>query len=130
MDPVKRFDLAKNKRLCYNCLKSGHSSAACKAESTCKATGCKLKHTKFLHAQKTSSETAISQRTKAAASGLKTEEASCSYVRTSSPRVALQVVKVKVTAKYGRSADAYALLDSGSTNTFCSTSLLQKLGSH
>ena len=47
--PEKRFHLAKNNRLCYNCLRRGHSSGKCKIESTCVAEGCKIKHTKFLH---------------------------------------------------------------------------------
>ena len=44
-------------------------------------------------------------------------------------RVALPVIKVKVKGSGGRSARAYALLDSGSTSTFCTTGLLQRLGS-
>ena len=48
---------------------------------------------------------------------------------SSALRVALPVVQVRITAKSGLSAVAYALLDSGLTNTFCTTSLLEKIKS-
>ena len=73
LTPEKRFEMAKHNRLCYNCLKGGHSSAECKADSTCSAKGCK--------------------------------------------------------GRSGGSVITYALLDNGSTNTFCSTDLLAQLGS-
>lgn len=125
--PEKRFEIAKTNNLCFNCLKSGHSATKCRAESTCKAEGCKLKHSAFLH---------VARRTKAdnqSVTSQKAEEVelttSCGHVTTSSPRVALPVVRVNVTAENGSTAQTYALLDNGSTNTFCTSRLLQELQS-
>ena len=49
LTPESRFEIARNNHLCYSCLKGGHGSADCKADSTCAAKGCRIKHTKFLH---------------------------------------------------------------------------------
>lgn len=43
-------------------------------------------------------------------------------------RTALPVVRVKVSCENGKEVDTYALLDAGSTNTFCSESLREDLG--
>lgn len=49
MTVEERCDLAKQHRLCYNCLKPGHSSLKCKLERRCCIQGYGKKHTKFLH---------------------------------------------------------------------------------
>ena len=55
-----------------------------------------------------------------------------SYVTgAGSPRVALPIVAVTVKGEEsGTSVNTFALLDSGSTSTFCSDKLLQQLGVH
>ena len=134
MSPEKRLQMAKSNRLCFSCLRGGHSAQECRVESTCTAKGCRIKHTKFLHInqpQRAASETAANSHSTADASdGTKSKGAICTYVRSSAPRVALPVVKVRVTGKSRYSAETYALLDNGSTNTFCSTSLLKKISSY
>ena len=44
MKPQKRFEMAQNSRLCYDCLKTGHSSEECRSENICAAPGSRLKH--------------------------------------------------------------------------------------
>ena len=46
----ERHQLAKNARLCYNCLKSGHGIAACPSNSVCRV--CAGKHHTLLHRPK------------------------------------------------------------------------------
>ena len=134
MKPEERFDLARQNRLCYNCLKSGHSSRECKAKTTCNARGCKIKHTKFLHIVSHVGESGTnSQSVTRSPEEKKSPLASavCSHVSGSSTptvRVALPVVKVNMTAGNGV-VQTYTLLDSGSTNTFCASSLLKRLKS-
>ena len=130
MNPEQRLETARKARLCFNCLRRGHSSADCKADSTCTVKGCRKKHTKFLHTfmrppQKTDS-TEVSQQKQT-----EVPTATCTHVADMGhSRVVLPVVKVKVTAQgTQQSTEAYALLDNGSTNTFCTEELLTKLNS-
>ena len=118
MTPEKRYELAKNNRLCFNCLGRGHLTADCKQEKSCAAPGCRLKHTKFLHFEQ---KDAPQLHQKA--------EATCSYTSTRAPKVVLPVVEVQVQSQSGHTADTYALLDSGSTDTFCTKGLLEELKS-
>ena len=126
LTPEKRLDLAKRNRLCFNCLRRAHTSAECRSESTCEAPGCRMKHTKFLHTSRPRADTQRGEQSKESAEN-KTDATVAACVGT--PRVVLPVVKVKITALSGRSRETFALLDSGSTNTFCQDSLLRDLQS-
>ena len=44
-----RIKIAREKNLCFNCLKPGHMSARCRFDRCCTVDDCKQKHTKFLH---------------------------------------------------------------------------------
>ena len=133
MAPSERYGLAKNDRLCFNCLKKGHLAGECRVEQTCTAKGCQLKHTKFLHMARDQSReeaTGSSKDGGAAKPESGTRSAAVSMcAEAEAARVALPVTKVKLKGSSGRSARAYALLDSRSTSTFCTTGLLQRLGS-
>ena len=50
------------------------------------------------------------------------------YSTTSKANIALQVVPIEILSKEGRSVSTYALLDSGSKETFLSKSISEKLG--
>ena len=56
------------------------------------------------------------------------ETASRTYSTTSRTKVALQVVPVKILSKEGDSVATYALLDTGSEETFLSKAICDKLG--
>ena len=47
--PDKSFNVARQCKLCYNCLLPGHCSNACRKPSVCSVPGCGRKHTKFRH---------------------------------------------------------------------------------
>ena len=55
------------------------------------------------------------------------ESASRTYSTTSRTKVALQVVPVKIMSKEGDSVATYALLDTGSEETFLSKAICDKL---
>ena len=56
------------------------------------------------------------------------ETASLTYSTTSRTKVAFQVVPVKIMNKEGDSVATYALLDTGSEETFLSKAICHKLG--
>ena len=49
MRPDERFNVARQCKLCFNCLLPDHCSNACRKPSVCPVPGCGRKHTKFLH---------------------------------------------------------------------------------
>ena len=57
-----------------------------------------------------------------------TETANRTYSTTSRTKVALQVVPVKIMSEEGDSVATYALLDTGSEETFLSKAICDKLG--
>lgn len=46
---AKRQEFARDKRLCFNCLLTGHFAGSCKLNRRCSVLGCGEWHTKFLH---------------------------------------------------------------------------------
>ena len=122
MDPRDRFNLAKNNRLCYNCLKSGHSTRDCRLERSCNAPGCKLKHTKFLH---------ISNENRRSDNGNAQSQSEVVTMQSSSAggnnKMVLPVVRVRAYRDDGSYVTTNALVDNGSTNSFCSQRLLKEL---
>ena len=45
----ERYNIVNAKRLCRNCLVSGHLVKNCPKDSFCKVDGCRVKHSTFLH---------------------------------------------------------------------------------
>lgn len=137
----ERHRLVKDKRLCMNCLCSGHFVRACTKESFCKVEGCSTKHSTFLHPRNQSAHVSNDNRanegeTVRSEPNSSSNSANNGYVKTSAkPRnplnncvTGLAVVPVRVRAKgFPNMIETYAFLDSGSNTTFCTESLLQKL---
>ena len=122
----KRFNIVKDNNLCFNCLRPGHSAWRCRADSNCNVDGCRLKHSKFLHisGRRETKSTLESKEV----TGATTAMTVCHATQAGAARVALPIVKVAVRSGHKR-AVTYALLDSGSTNTFCTMALLEEIGS-
>ena len=136
----KRLEVVKQKRLCFNCLRAGHRSTACNVNRVCTVPGCGRKHTKFLHPA-TSAATAANpspppireegQLDLASHSGyVETSEATgCSVTGAGGKCIALPIVPVLIRNRETQGEMCtYALLDSGSTNSFCSHELVSQLG--
>ena len=138
MTPPRRLEFAREKRLCYSCLRPArHSAKACRTDRICNIDGCPMKHSRFLHAplanertaRQTQDTTGTAEETVTA-----TGEAAVPPVATANTaavrsfgKTALPVVAVTVTATNGRSKEVFALLDTGSDRSFCSKYLLQEL---
>ncbi|XP_033642413.1 uncharacterized protein LOC117302547 [Asterias rubens] len=137
---------ASSERLCVNCLQPGHRARDCSRDAVCTVPGCGLKHTKFLHLTRTGNPSTptsvypvkqgdqlINNAVPVTVNAVPTTasaNATCNTSGAGSGRIALPIVPVKVRSH--RSATnfvtTYALLDSGSTQTFCSEKLINELG--
>ena len=133
MKPNDRFQFVRERRLCDNCLRPGHMAYRCRRNTVCTVPGCGLKHTKFVH--RMSSEDADRQhdrqhdRQQPDASMNSYTDATCNLTGAGNVLPILPVVPVRVMTSDGKlTITTYALLDSGSTNTFCSKRLLNDLG--
>ena len=111
----QRYEEARKHRLCFNCLEPGHNARECRRRGRCIVKDCGRKHHTLLHQD--SANVAVNGYAGRSSNGAGTK------------RIALPIVAVKVRAP-GKSAfiKTYALLDSGSTSSFCSEKLLTKLG--
>ena len=140
-----RQKFVREKKLCNNCLLTGHFVRACPKKSFCKVEGCTNKHSTFLHPKhnqpprinkpgdsKDESETSKSP----ASDGDQASTGTNGYVKskssvpgTSVTGLAIVPVYVKVKGD-SRTVETYAFLDSGSNTTFCTDALLKKLGTN
>ena len=138
MAPIKRLEFARDKHLCFNCLRPAkHSAQTCHLDLKCRAEGCNVRHSSLLHdgfeelqRMKATPNNVGTQppavNNNAAVSDVISANAS-STVRRPERRTALPIVGIKIAGANGSSVDTYALLDTGSDRTFCLPSLLTDL---
>ena len=138
----------KELRLCFSCLKPGHGSRKCPTKQMCKVPGCERYHAAFLHETTLDNASSQPRRTWIAQAGSQdnsglpagqsrrpvvVQQPFAGHVRSShfvqGRKVALPIVAVRVKAPDSdRDIETYALLDSGSTQSFCTDKLLDTLG--
>ena len=139
MSPKARFDLVKSNKLCYLCLRSGHRVNDCNFKFTCSVPDCGKRHSKFIHVDPprrdtvaptaatattqycdvTPSDTSVGDTVGSSVNG-----ASSCLFGAHEGTVYLPIVPVKIRG----SDDVYfALLDSGSTNSFVAESVVSEL---
>ncbi|XP_044170564.1 uncharacterized protein LOC122954581 [Acropora millepora] len=135
----ERIILARYKGLCLNCLRKGHFATQCQSSFTCKQ--CQQLHHSLLHKTTKDKEGAVvnlqgksDPKEQANVNATTTEPiapietTSHTYSMTSRTKVALQVVPVKIINNDGHSVTTYALLDTGSEETFLSKTISDRLG--
>lgn len=112
----------REKRICFACLCSGHMSRDCERRLTCQV--CSQTHPTVLHINRQT--TALEQERKPSKhSGSLT---TCGHTGAGKDRCVLSILPVKVkTSKGNHIINTYAFLDPGSSGTFCSEHLMQKL---
>ena len=123
MKPRERLELVKLHQLCRNCLLNNHETSDCRKPSVCSVPGCGEKHTKFIHVNDSCDNECDNSRDRS--DGL----VNVNQVQTGVEchpidGVFVPVVHVNVNCKYRTSA----LLDNGSTSTFCTQRLVSALG--
>ena len=104
----------KRHRLCFNCLLGDHVSYTCYKQSMCTVPNCSRKHSELLHTDTVDADNAVHDNIKV------------SNIATQREGASVYLPKVPVIVN-GSSCPVYALLDSGSTNTFVTKQLVQKL---
>ena len=151
--PVReRFDFVMKQRLCFSCLRGGHQSRGCYKKKPC--SHCNGRHASLMHSD--SSEDTHEQPTSERASqqparsrekedqnrsqqgvnqkNLLSDESNgvervCDLTTAEGPVTALPIVPVKFSAQGSPFCiETYALLDTGSNSTFCSSRLFDRLG--
>ena len=135
----ERIILARYKGLCLNCLRKGHFATQCQSSFRCKQ--CQQLHHSLLHKTTEDKEGAdvnlqrnSDPKEQASVNATTTEPiapietTSHTYSMTSRTKVALQVVPVKIMNNDGHSVTTYALLDTGSEETFLSKTISDRLG--
>ena len=131
MPPEKRLELAKEKKLCFSCLKAGkHTIRWCKFRRTCGIDGCTHKHSRLLHTNDPDDSRIIEvHETTPNDKTVEAKSYACGPVLPDATKIALPIVAVRVR---GKDQDSYintlALLDPGSNRTFCSQTLVEQLG--
>ena len=131
--------MAMYKGLCLNCLRKGHFASQCQSSFRCKQ--CQQPHHSLLHKTTEDKEVAgvnlqgnSDPNDQANANATTTEPiapietTSHTYSMTSQTKVALQVVPVKIMNNDGHSVTTYALVDTGSEETFLSKTISDRLG--
>ena len=127
-----RLKYASDNKLCYNCLSVGHVSSKCRSGYTCQVPGCNKKHSKYLHRVKPAvRDTGNANAGVVSDTAVTADEsvAQCTFTGAGAgTRIALPIVPVEVsTDQHDVIVSTYALLDSGSTNSFCSARLFDQL---
>ncbi|XP_031350460.1 uncharacterized protein LOC116176128 [Photinus pyralis] len=125
--PHERFEIAKNNRVCINCLSPGHAVSKCSSERNCRS--CSSRHHSLLHfpprlsspiAQTATSSPQSSDQVTSCAS-------SCSTSYSTRPPVLLGTIVLKIRDCFGNYHTARALLDTGSQTSYITTCLVNRL---
>ena len=114
-----RLKYVKDNKLCESCLLNNHVTANCKKPSVCTVVGCGKKHTRLIHVVEAENKGNV--RNDPVTN--RTNDVVSANVSTDIG-VNLPVVYVTVNNEIG----VHALLDTGSTNSFCSEALMKRLG--
>jgi hypothetical protein len=130
MKPLERLKFVRDNRLCDNCLLPNHQAAACRRQSVCSVPGCGKKHTKYIHIPSGIQGQSMSNGAQRSANN--------GSPVTLRSHVAPDVVNANVGDEYifmpvvsvvvNGSNEACALLDTASSGTFCTRSLVNSLG--
>ena len=125
MHPNARLEVVKRNKLCYLCFYP-HMVKDCKMKFRCTVSGCGRRHSKFIHTDEVSPRVVPAPATSVSSDPIApTAPASIGNANVSGMSVYMPIVPVKVN---NNAKTVYALLDSGSTNTFVTSSLSSELG--
>lgn len=134
MPDGEHHDFVMRNRLCFSCLRTGHQSRGCYKKKPC--VHCNRKHASVMHPctpEVVAEAGSGDDRPQNSNSQSNTEQSSadlfCGLTTMGGSVTELSNVAVKVRVR-GSSVcvETYALLDNGSNSTFCSASLLERLG--
>ena len=113
MKPTERRKFVMDRKLCENCLLDNHMVTDCRKNTYCSVPGCGQKHTKFIHVVESNDRSQVSPDT--------------SRVTNASVNADVNILVPVVPVLVGDKHQTHALLDTGSTNSFCTQSLIDDL---
>ena len=123
-----RLHVVNSNKLCHNCLHGSHTAEQCGKKSVCSVVGCGQKHTMWIHdGDHSGMNQASNQTVQNTVVGATASNSEASYFVCSHKDTFMPVVEVTVTNGQ-KSCKCYALLDTGSGQSFCSRNLAVKLG--
>ncbi len=122
-----KISFLKEKELCFSCLGAGHMSRNCDNRLTCKV--CSQIHPSVLHIDKGDrGDTGTKPSKETVAGNITTSHKTCGHTGAGDDRCLLSILPVQVKSIKGDCIiNTYAFLDPGSTATFCSEQLMQRL---
>ena len=117
--------------ICFGCLCIGHMSKDCRRRLSCKV--CGSRHPSMLHIHPKDKETekkqAVAADTDTAVGSALVAVQTSGLTGAGEQDCKLSIVPVKVKSKKGHKiVETYAFLDQGSSASFCTTSLMNRLG--
>ncbi|KAL2092730.1 hypothetical protein ACEWY4_012528 [Coilia grayii] len=119
-----KLSFLKSKGICFGCLSTGHISKDCKRRLTCSMS--KQAHPSTLHIEPKDNATKEAERPSDVIGSASAEL--CGHIGAGGQESVLSIIPVKVKAAKGSHViKVYALLDPGSSATFCSEELMSRL---
>ncbi len=119
-----KLNFLKNKGVCFGCLSTGHLSRDCKKRLICRV--CNLSHPSVLHIRSQDGTVKEQEKSSGAIQGASVKL--CGHIGAGELENVLSIVPVQVKAAKGSQVlKVYALMDPGSTATFCSEALMSQL---
>ena len=118
-----------DKNLCLKCLQSGHFAKDCRSTSVCKNEGCSKKHRATYHTllhRPEKMQNDVCAATICGTTMTQYQSHSDSESEKEESKTYLDILPVRVRC-YGVEVLTYALLDSGSSLSFCSRRLINAL---
>ena len=117
MTSGEKIKFVKREKLCFNCLKKDHRSDKCNSKNRCLHSDCSEQHHTSLHDYfKKPKKEEGEDNTKV-----------CISKTTSTQKIFLQIVPVRVKSSNGMFFQTYALLDNGSESTLIRADFARKL---
>ncbi|XP_055922810.1 uncharacterized protein LOC129953594 [Eupeodes corollae] len=133
LDVESRRNFAKTNRLCFNCLRAGHSSKNCHSSFRCRV--CKSRHHSLVHPveiNNSKSSSVSSNQLQLPLSNLATSNipviSNHSLDLSCRKKTLLPTIWAKIEDVQGNFIDCRVLLDSGSQSSFIVESFVQRLG--
>ena len=113
----ERYNVAKEKNLCFCCLGDNHPAKDCPRKRKCGIEGCEKTRNKFLH---------YAKRPEKSQPATKTDGTNVTS-NAESVRGLMQIARVRIFGRHGKFKDTLACCDTGSTQTWVDEDLPQKL---